>query len=185
MDQRENELRREYQASAIWDKLWFKQIREMDLIRFTGDFALYLSRQAGGQVVDRIVQATAKLKNAASEDSLHLVGHSLGAVIFLDLLLSLRWDEPGVSGHDSAMAMRDTIYGSKKYVDVHDVLVPVDLSKESLPEGLLSGLAELFRQSVLAFIQSGVAHQSYWHSEKVAQMIAQLIQQARPQGMSA
>jgi len=270
MDQRENELRLEYQASALWDKLWFKQIREMDLIRFTGDFVLYLSRYSGGKVVDRIAQATAKLKNASSGDSLHLVGHSLGAVIFLDLLLSPRWDEPGVSGHDSAMAIRDMIYGvsgnspdpkqgvclrsvstmgapvgifslldvkhdsaeqsthditprlqqlldylqqelkgnqlpwrnfvhpgdpiastlegvlpklvegSKKYVDVQDVLVPVDLSEESLLEGLLTALAEPFRQSVLAFIQSSVAHQSYWHSEKVAQVIAQLMQQVRP-----
>lgn len=72
------------------------------------------------------------------------------------------------------------VEGSKKYVDVQDVLVPVDLSEESLLEGLLTALAEPFRQSVLAFIQSSVAHQSYWHSEKVAQVIAQLMQQVRP-----
>jgi hypothetical protein len=275
MDQRERELCREYQASAIWDKLWFKQIREMDLIRFAGDSMLYLSRYSGGKVVDRIAQATAKLKNAASEDSLHVVSHSLGAVIFLDLLFGTRWDELGISGHGSAMAIRDTIYGvsgnspnpkqgiclrsvstmgapigifsmldverdsaeqsthditprlqqlleylqqelkgkrlpwrnfvhpgdpiagtlegvlpklveeSEKYVDVHDVLVPVDVAEESLPDALLTVLAEPLRQSVLAFIQSGVAHQSYWQSEKVAQVIVQLIQQARPQEMGA
>ena len=37
--------------------------------------------------------------------------HSLGTIILFDILFSARWDQEGISGHDSVMKIRDAIYG--------------------------------------------------------------------------
>ena len=107
----EDKLRKGYQASSIWDKLWFQDIRLQQIVRFAGDAALYLSRYIGAKVADKVAEQVAKLKDSPAEDRLHLVAHSLGAIILFDILFSSRWDQEGISGHDSVMKIRDAIYG--------------------------------------------------------------------------
>ncbi len=107
----EDKLREGYQASSIWDKLWFKDIRLQRLVRFAGDAALYLSRYIGAKVADKVAEQVAKLKDSPAEDRLHIVAHSLGAIILFDILFSSRWDQEGINGHDSVIKIRDAIYG--------------------------------------------------------------------------
>jgi hypothetical protein len=103
----EKKLRDGYQASDTWKRLWFRALREQQLLAFVGDTALYLSRYIGAQVAERVAEQVAKLKDCTAEDRLHLVTHSLGTVILFDLLFSSRW---GDSNND-VMAIRDAIYG--------------------------------------------------------------------------
>lgn len=110
-DQEEKKLRVGYQASSIWNKLWFRDIREQQLVRFAGDTALYLSRYIGANVAAIVAEQVAKLKDCTAKDRLHFVTHSLGTIILFDLLFSSRWDQKGTSGRDSVMDIRDTIYG--------------------------------------------------------------------------
>ena len=113
-DEQESELLQAYKASPIWDKLWFRQFRETQMVRFAGDASLYLSRYVGGKVADIVAKELTAVKNAAADDRLHLVTHSLGTVIFFDLLFSARWEEKkGIDGYDSVMAIRDAVYGAK------------------------------------------------------------------------
>jgi hypothetical protein len=107
----EEQLLNGYRASGIWNKLWFRDIREQHLLRFTGDAALYLSRYIGAEVAERVAEQVAKLKDCTAEDRLHLVTHSMGTVILFDLLFSSRWDNEGTGGYDSVMSIRDAIYG--------------------------------------------------------------------------
>jgi hypothetical protein len=110
-DQEEEQLRKGYQASGIWDKLWFRDLREQQLVRFAGDAALYLSRAIGAKVAALVAEQIAKLKACTAVDRLHLVTHSLGTIILFDLLFSARWDREETSGHDCVMDIRDAIYG--------------------------------------------------------------------------
>jgi hypothetical protein len=112
-DQQENALLEAYKASSIWNKLWFQQFRATQIVRFAGDASLYLSRYVGGQVADIVAKELATVRDASPDDRLHLVTHSLGTVILFDLLFSARWDQPGINGFDSVMAIRDSIYGAK------------------------------------------------------------------------
>ena len=112
-DQQETALLQAYKASSIWDKLWFRQFRETQMVRFAGDASLYLSRSVGGKVADIVAKEIATVKNASADDRLHLVTHSLGTVILFDLLFSARWDQTGIDGYDSVMAIRDAVYGVK------------------------------------------------------------------------
>lgn len=112
-DQQENALLQAYKASSIWDKLWFQQFRETQLVRFAGDASRYLSRYVGGKVADIVAKELSTVKNASSDDRLHLVTHSLGTVILFDLLFSARWDQAGIDGYDSVMTIRDAVYGIK------------------------------------------------------------------------
>ncbi len=107
----EKQLYKDYKESSIWHKLWFKHLRKVQLTRFTGDIALYLSRHVGAKVAKKVAQEIAKIQNPSADDRLHLVTHSLGTVILFDLLFSARWDEKKVSGHDDVMMIRDTVYG--------------------------------------------------------------------------
>jgi hypothetical protein len=111
-DPPEKELRKDYKKSSIWHKLWFKHLREVQLTRFTGDIALYLSRHVGAGVVERVAQEIEKIQNPSPDDRLHLVTHSLGTVILFDLLFSARWDEKEAPGRNSVMTIRDTVYGA-------------------------------------------------------------------------
>ncbi len=108
----EDKLREGYQASSIWDKLWFKDIRLQRLVRFAGDAALYLSRYIGAKVADKVAEQVAKLKDSPAEDRLHIVAHSLGAIILFDILFSSRWDQEGINGHDSVIKIRDAMPGA-------------------------------------------------------------------------
>ncbi len=102
-----------YRASSIWQQLWFRDLREKQLLQFAGDAALYISRAVGCKVADRLRdQAAAGLKGCnAKEDRLHIVTHSMGTVILFDILFSARWDPLDVPGHASVEEMRDGLFG--------------------------------------------------------------------------
>ncbi len=102
-----------YQASPIWEHLWFRPFREQQLMQFIGDGALYLSRYAGAKVADRLMeQSLMGLQNyQPQEDRMHLVTHSMGTVILFDILFSARWDPDAVPGHASVAAIRQALFG--------------------------------------------------------------------------
>jgi hypothetical protein len=110
-DEKEEELLHGYQASGIWDKLWFRNLREQPLLHFAGDIALYTSRYVGAKVAADVAEKIALLKDCTAQDRLHLVTHSLGTVILFDLMFSSRWDVEGTRGHENVMAIRNAIYG--------------------------------------------------------------------------
>lgn len=113
----ENELLGEYRASPYWQKFWFRELREGMLLQFIGDIALYLSRYFGGRIADKLMKDAQSVLGSPqslkpdSPDRFHLIGHSMGTIILFDLLFSARWDQEGVPGHDSVMAIREAIYG--------------------------------------------------------------------------
>lgn len=108
----ENQLLDTFRASPLWNQMWFREFREKQLLQFSGDAALYISRYIGAKVIRQMKQqAVEKLKNYQPDDRLHLVTHSWGTVILFDLLFASRWDSKDVPGHDDVMAIRDVIYG--------------------------------------------------------------------------
>ncbi len=76
---------------------------------------------------------------------------------------------------------------NKTYIDLKDVLVPVDLAedfkdiKESFPKGILDLVLDLearaLSQTAFAILDGGHAHSSYWESSQVAEAIIKLIKQ--------
>jgi hypothetical protein len=112
-EEEEQELLKLYQSSSIWEKLWFLQFREKQLMQFAGDGALYLSRYCGAKVAEALEkQAIAGLKGYdPKEDRLHIVTHSMGTVILFDILFSARWDPNYVPGHDSVATIRRGLFG--------------------------------------------------------------------------
>ncbi len=102
------------QQSSVWDKLWFREFREEQLLQFTGDAALYISRHVGSLAVSQLKQqALDGLKGYQSGDRLHLVTHSWGTVILFDVLFANRWTESAVPdiGRNSVTAIRQQIFG--------------------------------------------------------------------------
>ncbi len=110
---REAKLLKAYQNAPIWKNLWFRNLRAKDLFRFSGDAALYLSRYIGGTIADRIWNKVSPIFSDHDPDSrLHFVTHSLGTIIFFDLLFSTRWDgPPSLPGYASVQHLREAIYG--------------------------------------------------------------------------
>jgi len=111
-DQEQN-LLDAYQGSSIWDKLWFQQLREKQVMQFVGDGALYVSRFGGSRIAEVLEkQMTEGLQQPVSEeDRLHIVTHSMGTVILFDMLFSARWDPDYAPGHTCVEAFRDTLFG--------------------------------------------------------------------------
>jgi len=117
----EQALLAEYRSSSLWNRFWFRPLREGAFLRFTGDTALYLSRYVGGKVADKLKADAEQALGVGPldsfqpdpEDRLHLVAHSLGAVILFDILFSARWGQAGegIPGWDSVQALRRAIYG--------------------------------------------------------------------------
>jgi hypothetical protein len=109
----ENELLSMLKTSPDWDKFWFKDFREKQILQFAGDAALYISRYVGSKVIDRIAKQASEqmLQSYRPGDRLHLVTHSWGTVILFDVLFAARWDQPDIPGHKSAQAIRETIFG--------------------------------------------------------------------------
>lgn len=99
----EQALLAEYRSSPLWNRFWFRPLREGTFLRFTGDTALYLSRYIGGKVADKLKADAEQALGVGPldsfqpdpEDRLHLVAHSLGAVILFDILFSARWGQAG------------------------------------------------------------------------------------------
>ena len=110
--QQENELREGFKQSKSWDKLWFKDFREKQLLQFVGDAALYLSRHVGSLAVEQLTQqAKQGLEGYQPGDCLHLVTHSWGTVILFDVLFANRWNDPEIPGYKSIQEIRKDIFG--------------------------------------------------------------------------
>lgn len=109
----EQQLLMAYQSSAIWEKMWFRSLRETTIMQFVGDGALYLSRYVGAKVADALKEQTfAGLEGFnPKEDRLHMVTHSMGTIILFDMLFSARWDPDYVPGHASVGAIRSLFFG--------------------------------------------------------------------------
>ena len=72
------------------------------------------------------------------------------------------------------------IDGEEAYIDFQDILVPLaQVFKEPLKAVLFDRLAWLLSKSSASVLDTGNAHSSYWRSSRVAEGIAELIQQAR------
>jgi hypothetical protein len=101
------ELKKNLEASPQWRKLWLTDFRIKEVLEFAGDAALYMSRHVGAQVVQRFQQSLLPvLQGAQPGDRLHIVTHSLGTVIFFDLLFAARWDDPRLDGDASTRQTR-------------------------------------------------------------------------------
>ncbi len=109
----EQQLLNWFCASSAWDKFWFKEFRQTQILPFTGDAALYLSRYIGSDVVDKLKdEAKTALQGCnPQQDRLHLVTHSWGTVVFFDILFAGRWDDPDIPGYASAQAIRRQLFG--------------------------------------------------------------------------
>jgi len=108
----ETQLQQTYERSPTWPQFWFREVRDTLLLQFIGDTALYLSRYVGAKIVATLKdQMLAALGAPQPDDRLHLVTHSLGTIIFFDVLFSSRWDPPEAPGHDSVMQIRNLVYG--------------------------------------------------------------------------
>jgi hypothetical protein len=89
--------------SPMWDKFWFREFREKQVINFVGDAALYLSRSVSIQMINQMTAQALQqmglvleqLKNMSPEngDRLHLVTHSWGTVILFDIMFADRWED--------------------------------------------------------------------------------------------
>ncbi|MFE4104689.1 hypothetical protein [Almyronema epifaneia] len=247
------ELRSYLQSSSVWNKLWFREFRQGQLIPFAGDAALYISRHVGSLAVNQLAQqAIAGLQGYQPSDRLHLITHSWGTVILFDVLFANRWLQAEVpeSGRRSVELIRQGIFGLPPdqaagicLRSIHTMGSPIalfslititgqnheegsshDLSSgfdgllshldRKLPwcnfihpgdpvawplekvirrlidreahavmiqdvlipgSGFLNQIGRLFQQSILAIINGGNAHNSYWSSEKVADRISQSI----------
>jgi hypothetical protein len=99
--------------SDHWKRSWFRDFRRQQIIPFTGDSALYISRYIGSEVVALLrKQAEEILKNCDPvNDRLHLVAHSWGSVILFDILFAGRWDNPDIPGYADAQMIRRAIFG--------------------------------------------------------------------------
>jgi hypothetical protein len=90
--------------SPTWKDFWFKEFREMQIINFVGDAALYLSRNVSVQMIEQMTaQALEQMglnldemknKSIQDDDRLHLVTHSWGTVILFDIMFADRWEDP-------------------------------------------------------------------------------------------
>lgn len=112
----ENNLLEAYQKSTHWQELSFKNIREKQLLQFTGDAALYISRYVSTRVVDALLEGARNPETGIgpgpyNQDRLHLVTHSWGTVIFFDILFSERWDSKDVGSYQGVKQIRSAIFG--------------------------------------------------------------------------
>ncbi|BAY20586.1 hypothetical protein NIES2100_03280 [Calothrix sp. NIES-2100] len=108
----EEQLLKTMESSPKWDKMWFREFRSHQLLQFIGDAALYISRFIGSNVVKQLkTDGLGVIKNVQPDDRLHLVTHSWGTVILLDVLFAPRWNYENVPGHEDVMDIRDKFFG--------------------------------------------------------------------------
>jgi hypothetical protein len=92
----EGVLLKQFQASKpAWDEMYFKKLRETDLLQFVGDAALYISQHISAEAINHLyAQITKALENYDKEnDALHIVAHSWGTVVLFDVLFAARWNK--------------------------------------------------------------------------------------------
>lgn len=108
----ERHVRKQWEASPLWPRMCFPEFRIDMLLKLIGDGALYISRAIGWQIIQRIYDAVAEpFRDRKPGDRLHIITHSWGAVIVLDMLFAGRWLEDGVPGRDEVLAMRNALFG--------------------------------------------------------------------------
>lgn len=95
--------------SPAWKFLWLRRIREGLLWQFATDATLYLSPAGGEAVVEELFESAAKKLETfdASRDTLHLVCHSWGTIILLDVLFGSRWKKFELPGFETVMKFRN------------------------------------------------------------------------------
>jgi hypothetical protein len=109
----EQQLMKSLEESHVWDQLHFQDFRAKQLLQFTGDAALYISRAIGKQVVEHLIQdAMLGLQSFQSGDHIHLITHSMGTIILFDVLFSPRWDAPNAGGFEGVEQLRHLIFRS-------------------------------------------------------------------------
>lgn len=147
----EDSLLRTYKRSECWDELSFKEIREKQLLQFTGDAALYISRYAGARVVDKLSrQATDPQTGlgtgpySAQKDRLHLVTHSFGTVILFDILFSGRWNPSQTGSYQTVAQIRKLIFGLEpsrekglRLCSIHTMGSPISVYSLIMSDGKL------------------------------------------------
>jgi len=111
----ENKLLKRLQQSPTWEKMWFREFREKQLMQFVGDAALYISRHVGSKVVIAIAEQLRQElpTDPKPGDRMHLVAHSWGTVILFDVLFAARWDNPDLPAYESVRRIRQGIFGVK------------------------------------------------------------------------
>jgi hypothetical protein len=111
----EQKVLKQWQSSQLWPRLCFPNLRANMLLQLIGDGALYISRTVGASIVERIYQAVnAGFTDRKSGDRVHLVTHSWGAVIVLDMLFADRWLDDDAPGKEHVLAMREALFGMGK-----------------------------------------------------------------------
>jgi len=144
-DAAEQRVLEQWKSSPIWRNLWFSDFRSKMLLQLIGDSAIYVSRSLGAEVVKRIFEATkTAFQDRSKGDRLHLVTHSWGAVILLDLLFASRWTEKDNPGYDDVHALRNALFGMGHETDKGVLLASVTtmgspMSLFSLMDGSSNG----------------------------------------------
>jgi hypothetical protein len=130
----EQELVSDWQASTVWQQLWFRGYRENQLLQFIGDAALYISRAVGEKMLAQLFEQLKQgLEGANDNDELHLVAHSWGTVILFDILFASRWDEntnvenirKAIYGVRTNASTSDSINEGYKVVSIHTIGSPI------------------------------------------------------------
>jgi hypothetical protein len=157
----EDDLRKQLMdQNGCWDKLWFKDFRQKQLLQFSGDAALYISRSIGTKVVDRLKKdAERGLAGYQEGDRLHLVTHSWGTVILFDALFAARWDESNLPEYDGARRIRKFIFGVEPnprggipLASIHTMGSPIALfslisvTQRNSPDGVVVNTHDLTQQ---------------------------------------
>ncbi|MCU0566526.1 MAG: hypothetical protein MUF49_08000 [Oculatellaceae cyanobacterium Prado106] len=137
MQEAEQQLLQWLNESPHWRRSWFRDFRRTQIIPFTGDAALYISRYIGSEVVKLLKeQAVEILRHSNPEtDRLHLVAHSWGSVILFDIFFAGRWDNPDIPGYEDAQFIRRAIFGLEpesqqgiRVASIHTLGSPVALA---------------------------------------------------------
>ena len=94
--------------------------------------------------------------------------------LYQDLGRKLPWNNLVHPGDPIAYPMEkllpQLVDGKSRYINIQDILTH--------PTSLTDFLTEPLSQTLFALLHGGEAHNSYWHSDEVAQKIAQTIEQA-------
>jgi hypothetical protein len=111
-DKAEETVLAQWRSSPIWRSMWFPDFRAKMMLQLIGDSTIYISRALGVAVVERIFEAVkSTFKDREKGDRLHLVTHSWGAVILLDLLFAPRWTEKDNPGYEHVHDLRNAMFG--------------------------------------------------------------------------
>ncbi|WP_219884513.1 hypothetical protein [Merismopedia glauca] len=93
IDQDLKTLQQEHTEIDIKDTLRYREFREGLLREFVGDMFMYLHQKRGFQIRKKIAeQLTEFIQEHPQENELHIISHSLGSVIFWDILFSDRFE---------------------------------------------------------------------------------------------